>query len=1183
MIRLFVDRFAPLRKFRDLLAAEDRFYGKLVGSLLVGFLAVAVLAVIFLFVSIRDHRLANQRMQTLEILRAANKIESDLANLETGHRGFLLTGQASYADSFNQRRALLEKRFEELRRRFPHDSAQAKRVSEVKRAVDSWLETIARPGFENRRREPAAGNNPADAVAASASASSSSNDFLGRPLIEEARKNLQLLQDEELRTLGAKSRDQLTSSLSFQTLVFMPKLESVISQMEKAEWGFLLTGDRTCIDVYRRAANEFYAFHGHLTVLLGDSPQQTEPLARIRTNLERWQREIALPEIAAKQEGKDVATMVTRGAGKTLMEQIRTDLESLDRDELAAHDRVKSREQLSRIARTIGVALLSLCALAVLVASSWYSFAAYNSHVRKIEAADTQTRSIIETSLDGVITIDAQGIMQLVNPAAEKMFALPAREMLGQSVGKIIPQRLFTQDMAKLGRGTMTTIGHRQNYYPFPIEISLSEMIVSERKQYVALIRDVTERKRTEDTLKHIGMGISSSTGEEFVRSLVKQLSKALQTDFSFVVETLRKDDEEDTACTLVLAEHGTIRSRVNYKLGNTACEDVLKKGFRAFQSQVREQFPKDELLRELMADSFVAMPLVDHKGKTVGLMGVIDAKPMQDIGVAESTLQIFAARAAAEIERKRFEEDLNAEKERLAVTLRSIGDGFIATDVEGRVVMVNNIAERLTGWNQQQMLGKRLIDVFNILNEKTRKPAQSAVQRIVETGSVVGAAAHAIIVSREGVERLIENSAAPIRDRHNQKLGIVLVFRDITEKEHLEAERRKAEKLESLGLAAGGIAHDFNNLLTAIIGNLSLTLLNLDRSDEAYERLTTAKKASIRAQDLAQQLLTFAKGGAPIKKTASIVQLIQDTVSFSLRGSSVKGEFWLPNDLWHVEIDSGQISQVINNLAINAEQAMPGGGTLRVRCENFTLPEESAALSPLRVGRYVKISVQDEGIGIPEEYLKKIFDPYFTTKPKGSGLGLATSYSIVKNHDGLITVDSKVGRGSTFAVYLPATDNEVVFLRPGEEPEMGSGRVLILDDEEVICEIVTATLTPLGYDVTSANDAMTAIQLYKEAMEKGRRFDAVISDLTIPGGMGGADAVKRLIEIDPKVKAIVSSGYATDPVMSRYQEYGFCACIAKPYELAALGRVVNEVISTMPAKDDEPLAYHDYAQSHLG
>jgi PAS domain S-box-containing protein len=372
--------------------------------------------------------------------------------------------------------------------------------------------------------------------------------------------------------------------------------------------------------------------------------------------------------------------------------------------------------------------------------------------------------------------------------------------------------------------------------------------------------------------------------------------------------------------------------------------------------------------------------------------MGVIDRKVMESVEIAESTLQIFAARAAAEIERKRFEEDLAAEKERLAVTLRSIGDGFITTDVNGQVLMINNVAEKLIGWSQSEAYNKPLGEIFHILNEHTRKRHQTAIDRIVETGSVVGSATHSVVVSREGQERLIETSAAPIRDRLSRKIGVVLVFRDITERQRLEEERRKAEKLESLGVAAGGIAHDFNNLLTAIIGNLSLSLLKTGSDREMTDRLTTAKKASLRAQELAQQLLTFAKGGAPIKKTATIGQLIQDTVGFSLRGSNIRSEFMVEDDLWPVDIDQGQISQVIGNLAVNAEQAMPAGGNLIVHCENFLLQNESSALAPLRTGRYVKITVRDEGIGIPEEYLKKIFDPYFTTKPKGSGLGLATS-----------------------------------------------------------------------------------------------------------------------------------------------------------------------------------------------
>jgi len=1162
----FADTFSTVKRFRSFMKAEDKFYGKLLGSSLVGVLAIAMLAAILLFVAFRDHEFESLRARTLDVLRKLGQSENDITSLEATYRGYLLTGQPSYAEAFQHQSALVTSRLNDVEDSVQLDPAQTTRIRMVKQTVADWLQQTAAPGIDHRKH----GAEPSASDLAS-----------GRELLANARQSLVDMEDQEQLLLKSHAQDQQSLSQSFQILLFAPKLENSISQMQEAEWGYLLTGDRASVDLYKQAVADFYAFHGHLTVLAQQAnvPKQVQMLKDIAAATDRWQREAAGPEFAAKEANRDAVAAVTADHGKELLDGVRKQIAAFESVEFDRYGAAKQHAEFDRVVKTAGFAGLCLFAMGVLIASSWYSFSAYSRHLRKIESAEAQTRSIIEYTLDGIITMNDQGLILSMNPAAEKMFGTPAKELVGQLVSKIIPQRLFLHDMAALGRGTMMAMGHRQNYYPFPIEISLSEMKTDNKKSYVALIRDVTERKRSEETLKHIGLGVSSSTGEEFVRSLVKQLSKALQTDFSFLVETTKKN-EEDNTCTLIIAEHGHIRSKMNFKLASSACEEVLKRGFRAYPSDVQEKFPKDEVLTELAAQSFVAMPLVDHKGKTVGLMGVIDSKVMENVQIAESTLQIFAARAAAEIERKRFEEDLNAEKERLAVTLRSIGDGFIAADTDGNVAMINNVAERLTGWRQDQIIGKPLVEIFNILHERTRKPCSTMLDRIVETGSVVGTANHAIVVSREGVERLIEISAAPIRDKANRKLGTVLVFRDITEKEHLEAERRKAEKLESLGVAAGGIAHDFNNLLTAIIGNLSLSLITMSPEDEMYERLGAAKKASLRAQELAQQLLTFAKGGAPIKKAASIGQLIHDTVTFSIRGTSIRGDFETPEDLWPVEVDSGQISQVVNNLAINAEQAMPNGGTLSVRSENFFLAEENAALAPLRVGKYVKITVRDEGIGIPEEYLKKIFDPYFTTKPKGSGLGLATSYSIVKNHDGLITVESRVGVGSIFSIYLPATDKQVAFDRSRTEPAKGKGRILALDDEEAICELVKAALTPLGYDVTTVQDAQSAIDAYKQSMTDDRKFDAVISDLTIPGGMGGAECIKRLVEIDPSVKAIVSSGYAMDPVMSRYREYGFCACISKPYEISDLGHVVHDVLQT--PNSAETLIYHDFVQSQL-
>ncbi len=422
-------------------------------------------------------------------------------------------------------------------------------------------------------------------------------------------------------------------------------------------------------------------------------------------------------------------------------------------------------------------------------------------------------------------------------------------------------------------------------------------------------------------------------------------------------------------------------------------------------------------------------------------------------------------------------------------------------------------------------------------------------------------------MVARDGSERTVEQLASPMRDNKNEVAGVVVVFRDITERQRAEVERRKTETLEQLGLLAGGIAHDFNNLLTAIIGNISLASLLLPPDDEMAARLVDAKNASVRARDLAQQLLTFARGGAPVKRATSIGKLIQDTVGFSLRGSHSRSNFSFGADLWPAEIDPGQISQVIANMAVNADQAMPNGGMLQVSCENFRYTTSTTPqIRDLPPGDYIQIKIKDQGVGIPEQYLDRIFDPYFTTKPKGNGLGLATCYSIVKNHSGLITVESEVHVGTTFDVYLPAALNGEL---PAEQPTAftqamtGSGRVLVVDDEDAIRALVDFTLTRLGYQVAQAATGIEGVNIYSEKLKAGERFDVVILDLTLPGGMGGKEVLKKLIEIDPTVNAIVSSGYATDATMSRYQDFGFRGVISKPYEAAELGKTVHEVIAS--------------------
>ncbi len=380
-------------------------------------------------------------------------------------------------------------------------------------------------------------------------------------------------------------------------------------------------------------------------------------------------------------------------------------------------------------------------------------------------------------------------------------------------------------------------------------------------------------------------------------------------------------------------------------------------------------------------------------------------------------------------------------------------------------------------------------------------------------------------------------------------------------EKQRIEEELFRTRHLESLGILAGGIAHDFNNLLTAILGNTSLAKMLTDRGNKVHARLEEVEKASIRARDLTQQLLTFSKGGAPIKKVTSIADVICDSTRFAMRGSKSRYRFNIMDGLWPVEVDEGQISQVISNITINADQAMPEGGEVTVTVENLTLGRDQ--IVPLQPGRYIRISIADSGSGIAEEHLSKIFTPYFTTKPKGSGLGLATSYSIINKHGGAIKVESAEGAGTTFRIYLLASDGDI----PEEEQVSGtiltgSGRVLIMDDEESVRNTAGEVLSHAGYRVDYANDGAEAIDHFSKARMSGEPFDAVILDLTIPGGMGGEETIRKLLEIAPEAKAIVSSGYAHVPIMADFLEHGFKGMIAKPYQAVELCRVVREVIN---------------------
>ncbi len=506
--------------------------------------------------------------------------------------------------------------------------------------------------------------------------------------------------------------------------------------------------------------------------------------------------------------------------------------------------------------------------------------------------------------------------------------------------------------------------------------------------------------------------------------------------------------------------------------------------------------------------------------------------------------------------ERKQKEQALAIEKEKLQVTLNSIGDGVIATDIEGKIILINKVAESLTGWSRNEALGKPLNNVLYIKNFNDHTQNENMIESTFrsETSYFID---KAILVHKDGSTKVISDSISPIYDSEGNVTGFVLVFRDITEKLKIESELAKAQRIESIGVLAGGIAHDFNNILTAIMGNISLARMYINPKDKIYERLIEAENASERAKRLAQRLLTFSSGGAPIMKTIAMEQILRDSVDFALSGSNIKCEYYIAEDLWLVDIDESQISQAINNIVVNACQAMPDGGNIKLSAENIAIESKDSVL--LRTGKYIKISIEDFGCGIPEDILPKIFDPYFTTKKDCSGLGLAIAYSIIRRHGGNIEVLSTPGKGTVFHIYLPVSPANAVKIKYSETiTARNKGKVLIMDDEKMIRDITSKILEINGYEVATANDGLQAIDLYKKAMESGKPFNAVILDLTVPGGMGGRETIERLLDIDPNVKAIVSSGYSNDPVIENFRQIGFKDFIYKPYSSKELVSVID-------------------------
>ncbi len=788
---------------------------------------------------------------------------------------------------------------------------------------------------------------------------------------------------------------------------------------------------------------------------------------------------------------------------------------------------------------------------------------------KKHHLVEERYKKLVEMATDIIYVADKDGNQVFMNDAAYRILAYSPDEIIGKPWLQLIhpDDRAMTMEKNREMADRGMDVINFENRYLTKSGKSLSvihnvRIVRSEKGEFAGvqgIARDITKRKEAEEELKKALAKIEEEKARsETIISAIGDGVSILNQDFKILYQNqaqkeMTGGDRTGEICFMAYAQGGDI------------CPDCpVAKTFQDGRIYTMEKTTvRNDEIRTLEIKS---SPLRDSHGRIVaGIEAVRD----------------ITARRKTEEQLKLFSE-----------AIEEAMDGIQIVGLDGRVVYSNKAVEEIYGFSPDELAGKNVND----MNADKEYADKVIIPRLKMSGRWNG---ELLVVHKDGRIFPVWLSTSMVKNGQGKPIAMVGIIRDITERkqaegilkrhheqlmklveertreltqaneklrkeiedrERMEEELVKAQKLESLGVLAGGIAHDFNNLLASIMGNISLAMLDLQPTDGPYRQMEAAERASLRAQDLTRQLLTFSKGGAPVKRTTVITELIKEAAGFALRGSRVRHEFTFADSLWLLDIDEGQISQVIHNLVINADHAMPEGGTVTIRCENCILGEASGL--PLRPGDYIKVSVQDHGVGIVREHLSKIFDPYFTTKQKGSGLGLATSYSIIKKHGGHISAESELGIGTTFTLYLPASRTGKV-AKQADETKLftGTGKILLMDDEDDVRQTTGDVLKRLGYTVHFAEDGARAIELYLQSKASGQPFDAVIMDLTVPGGMGGRDALAKLLEIDPMVKAIVSSGYSNDPIMADYQKYGFRGVVTKPYRIVDLGETLHRVL----------------------
>ena len=764
-----------------------------------------------------------------------------------------------------------------------------------------------------------------------------------------------------------------------------------------------------------------------------------------------------------------------------------------------------------------------------------------------LRASEKKYRSVIENIQDVFYRSDAGGFLLMGSPSGAWMFGYDTvDEMIGLHLDAVWPdaaarRELLDQVRAKGSVKDFEAVLRRKDGTLFNASFT-THFYYDDNGNLLGtegLIRDITERKKAEEALH---------ASHRRVLDIIEFLP-----DATFVIDHERK----------VVAWNRAIEEMTGVRKG-----DIIGKGDHAYAipfygeprpilidgvfeegEEGRKQYDHVERQGDiLLAEVYAPMT---YQGKGAYLSAT--ASPLFDpqgnvVGAIESIRDIS--------EQKRIAWELTESEERYRTAIENSDDGVTMIE-DGRHFYVNRRLLEIFGFDRiDEMVGQpvgfmvhpddleRVVDISRLREKNDGPPMRYEYRGIKRNGDVV----------------FIEASAT--RTIYKGEPISLVYLRDVTARKGLEGQVRRSQNLESIGTLAGGIAHDFNNLLMALTGNISLAKIHLSPGSQATRFLAEAERISLSGADLTNRLITFSKGGTPMRTVTSMNGMIRDEAHAALAGTKVRGEYSLPDALWPVKADERQMKQVIHNIVVNAEEAMPDGGTVRVAGTNITLAGEETL--PLPPGDYVGITIEDHGTGIREEDLPKIFDPYFTTKgmgtEKGMGLGLAVVYSIIKRHNGHVSVDSVPGKGTAFHIYLPAHREEA-----STEPGKGSGpsrrRILLMDDEKIIRDVSEAILETLGFDAVLAEDGGKAVRLYRDARDSGEPFDAVILDLSVKDGMGGQEAMAELLSLDPQVKAIICTGYAHDPIVTNYDDYGFKGALTKPHKINDLKEALEKIL----------------------